>query len=71
MNMNYTFKLKIRDNIYIKEFIDELLRVYNSVTISVDEEFYYISITKPIIYIDEDGITLKDECINEGFIYEH
>ena len=66
--MNYTFKLKKEDNLYLREFIDELLRVYNSVTVSVDEEFYYISITKPSIRIDEDGITLKDECINEGFI---
>lgn len=66
--MNYTFKLKTENNLYLKEFIDELLRVYNSVTISADEEFYYISITKPSIRIDEDGITLKDECINEGFI---
>jgi hypothetical protein len=66
--MNYTFKLKKEDNLYLREFIDELLRVYNSVTVSADEEFYYISITKLSIRIDEDGITLKDECINEGFI---
>lgn len=66
--MDYTFKLKKEDCIYLQEFINELLRVYNSVTISVDEEFYYISITKPIIWIDKNGITLKDECINEGFI---
>lgn len=68
MNMNYTFKLKRQGNIYLQDFIDELLRVYNSVTINVDDEYYYISITKPIIYIDKDGITLKDECINEGVI---
>lgn len=66
--MNYTFKLKKEDNLYLCEFIDELLRVYNSVTISADEEFYYISITKLSVRIDKDGITLKDECINEGFI---
>lgn len=66
--MNYTFKLKIQDNIYLKEFIDELLRVYNNISISVDDEYYYISLTKPSIRIDEDGITFKDECINEGFI---
>ena len=51
-----------------QEFINELLRVYNSVTISADEEFYYISITKPTIRIDKDGITLEDKCINKGFI---
>jgi hypothetical protein len=66
--MNCTFKLRIEDNSYLQEFIYELLRVYDSVTISADEEFYYISITKPSIRIDENGITLKDECINEGFI---
>ena len=66
--MNCTFKLRIEDNLYLQEFIYELLRVYNSVTISADEKFYYISITKPSVRIDKDGITLKDECINKGFI---
>ena len=66
--MDYTFKLKKEDCIYLQEFINELLRVYNSVTISADEEFYYISITKPTIRIDKDGITLEDKCINKGFI---
>lgn len=61
--MNYIFKLRIEDNCYLQEFIYELLRVYNSVTIRADEEFYYISITQPSIKIDKNGITLKDECI--------
>ena len=36
--MNYIFKLRIENNLYLQKFIYELLRVYNSVTISADEE---------------------------------
>lgn len=62
--MNYTFKLKKENNLYLKEFIDELLRVYDNVNVSIDDEYYYISLTKT----NEDETTFRDECINEGFI---
>lgn len=62
--MNCTFKLKIENNLYLKEFIDELLRVYDNVSVSINDEYYYISLTK----INEDETTFGDECINEGFV---
>lgn len=54
--MNYTFKLKKEDNLYLREFIDELLRIYVSVNISNDEQYYYITLTETVLVLNNNEI---------------
>ncbi len=57
--MDYTFKLKKEDCIYLQEFINELLRVYYLVTIRADEEYYYVQLaTCNKVLIDNEGIKI-------------
>lgn len=66
--MNYTFKLKKEDNLYLREFIDELLRVYVSVSISNDEQYYYITLTECIMVLNNDRISFENKvrCFENG-----
>ena len=59
--MNYTFKLKKEDNLYLREFIDELLRVYVSVRISDDEQYYYITLTETVLVLNDNGIKSENK----------
>lgn len=59
--MNYTFKLKKEDNLYLREFIDELLRVYVSVNISDDEQYYYITLTECTVVLNNNGISFENK----------
>lgn len=59
--MNYTFKLKKEDNLYLREFIDELLRVYVSVSISNDEQYYYITLTERIMVLNNNRISFENK----------
>ena len=65
--MNYTFKLKKEDNLYLREFIEELLRVYKSVNISQDEEYYYLILFEQKLVLKSNGFEIRDEprYINE------
>lgn len=65
--MNYTFKLKKEDNLYLREFIEELLRVYKSVNISQDEEYYYFILFEQKFVLKSNGFEIRDEprYINE------
>lgn len=54
--MNYTFKLKKEDNLYLREFIDELLRTYISVSINADDKYYYITLTETVLVLNDNGI---------------
>lgn len=54
--MNYTFKLKKEDNLYLREFIDELLRTYVSVSISNDEQYYYVTLTETVLVLNNNEI---------------
>lgn len=66
--MNYTFKLKKEDNLYLREFIDELLRVYVSVSISNDEQYYYITLTECTVVLNNNGISFENKvrCFENG-----
>lgn len=66
--MNYTFKLKKEDNLYLREFIDELLRVYVSVSISNDEQYYYITLTERIMVLNNNRISFENKvrCFENG-----
>ena len=68
--MNYTFKLKKEDNLYLCEFIEELLRVYKSVNISQDEECYYLTLFEQKFVLKSNGFEFKDEprYINENTV---
>lgn len=54
--MNYTFKLKKEDNLYLREFIDELLRTYISVSINADDKYYYITLTETVLVLNNNEI---------------
>ncbi len=65
--MNYTFKLKKEDNLYLREFIEELLRVYKSVNISQDDEYYYFILFEQNFVLKSNGFEIRDKprYINE------
>lgn len=54
--MNCTFKLKKEDCLYLREFIDELLRTYISVNINADDKYYYITLTETVLVLNDNGI---------------
>lgn len=59
--MNYTFKLKKEDNLYLREFIDELLRTYISVSINADDKYYYIILTECTVVLNNNGISFENK----------
>ena len=59
--MEYTFKLKKEDCLYLREFIDELLRTYVSVSVNADDKYYYITLTETVLVLNNDGIKFENK----------